>query len=291
MNPEIRFRVPESVLSLAEDVALQRGLQQDSDRSGGVSVLAREALYKELGLSETSPGCSRGRVRIWHGLNESFRRRELVEKGRSWPQSLCTDVDFDLTEASPEVRALLRSIHGEELRGYLQAPDLQSEGPATLADLEQYVRATPFAPLNSLLDWARQHGSELLRMRLEEGFEWQTLAETEWFTSRVQDWVGGEVEVEAYRPEQGLAPGWDRVHSCYPDREPTLARMRLLQEMRTKAQACQAGIRLTLVHGESHQIESRKRRKQETFEALLWQLTTPSGAQLGLLSHRNRLHP
>ena len=290
MNPEVRFRVPEHVLALAEEVASQRGLHQDGDRSGGVSNLAREAFYRELGLGiDGQSGCARGRVRVWHGLDDAFRRQELVDRGRSWPQALCTDVDFEIADASPEVRALLRSPHGEELRGYLQAPDLRTEGPARLEDLENYLRATPWTPFASLTDWARQHGSELVKMRIEEGFEWQGLAESEWFLGQVQTWVGSEVEVEEYRPEQGLAPGWDRVHSCYPDREPSIARMKMLQEMRSKAQACQVGVRLTLVLGEVHRLESRKRRRQESFEALLWQLTTPSGTQLGLLSHRRSL--
>ncbi len=94
-----------------------------------------------------------------------------------------------------------------------------------------------------------------------------------------------ELELEELRAEQSLAgEGW--VHSLYPDREPTLDRIQLLRAMRNRCQAV-TGLRLSLVSGTRDRIESRKRTSGEPFTALLWQLETPSGHQLGLLSHQS----
>lgn len=49
-NQEIRFRIPDAILVKAQQRAEALGLEGEPGKTGGVSALARRALYKELGL-------------------------------------------------------------------------------------------------------------------------------------------------------------------------------------------------------------------------------------------------
>lgn len=323
MNPEIRFRVQPEIYQLAEQRAHELGLSgPEAGRSAGVPLLARAALYQWLGLPwpgdlpqphQASPAqpqtlalpqpnagslsqalapSSVARLTVQYSYSESYRQSRLEETGEVLPRAAICVLSLDPQKASRELRRLLRLDTSGQLQGWLQLPELECEGPLTPEHLEDFLRkrnqASPSlsrqAWEHNLASWSQSHGSELLRARLEEGFSWLALAEKEWMTWRLLEALGESVEFEELRAEQSLAhPHW--VHALYPDREPDLERIQLLRVMRGKTGDI-SGLRLSLVGGTKDHVESRKRTSSTSFKALLWQLETPTGSSLGLLSHQ-----
>lgn len=302
MNPEIRFRVQPEIYELADRRAQDLGLAgAEAGKSAGVPLLARAALYQWLGLAwpddlpkpkegplpvTLAPG--KTRVTVHHSLSEDYRRRCLDSQGLALPSSATTVLEVDARTAGPEIRRSLRLDEDGHLGGALHLPEWETEGAITLQQLDEYLTARnraaePGEWQQTLASWAQEHGSELLRARMEEGFSWLTLAEHEWLHWRIQQAAGEALAFEELRAEQSLA-GPDWVHALYPDREPSLDRIQLLRRLRQKCQDIPS-LRLALVRGSRERIESRRRTSEPPFAALLWQLHTPTGRQLGLLSH------
>jgi hypothetical protein len=308
VNPEIRFRVHPDIYRMADHRAQELGLSgAEAGRSAGVPLLARAALYEWLGLpwpddlprplasppTQTSlaPGSGKAHLTVHHSLTESYRRECLEQRGAALPSATTTVLELDPRNLPRELRRCLRLDGSGQLTGLLYLPDLECNGILTASTLTDYLaRQRSLRPLqnaqeweHTLASWAQREGSELLRARLEEGFCWLPLAELEWMRRQILESVGQSIELEDLRAEQSLA-GEDWVHSLCPEREPSLERIQLLRAMRERCSAV-SGLRLTLVRGSRDQIESRKRMTGPPFTALLWQLETPSGRQLGLLSH------
>lgn len=307
MNPEIRFRVHPDIHRLAEHRAEELGLAgAEAGRSAGVPLLARAALYQWLGLPwpddlprpqqtplpMTLATGGAAMLTVHHSLSEGYRRQKLEQQGQALPAATTTVLELDPRNLARELRRCLRLDGAGRLSGLLHLPELECEGPLTPEALVEFLQARPTARAgqtaqeweHTLASWAAAHGSELLRARLEEGFSWLPLAEWEWMRWRIHEAAGESLELVELRAEQSLAgDGW--VHSVYPEREPTLERIQLLRAMRERCQSI-PGLRLSLVRGNREQIESRKRTSDPGFEALLWQLETPAGRQLGLLSHQ-----
>lgn len=310
MNPEIRFRVHPDIYQLAEHRAQELGLSgADAGRSAGVPLLARAAFYQWLGLpwpedlprpqsgpppqSSLAPAAGNSRLTVHHSLSETYRQQCLEQQGVALPSATTTVLELDPRSLPRELRRCLRLDSTGQLSGLLHLPELAWDGPVTAQGLAEFLAARqPSRPLQSvqewehtLASWAQKEGSELLRARLEEGFSWLPLAESEWMRWRILEAVAEPLDLEELRAEQSLA-GESWVHSLYPEREPTLERIQLLRAMRNRSQGV-TGLRLSLVSGTRDRIESRKRISGEPFDALLWQLETPSGHQLGLLSHQS----
>ncbi len=302
MNPEIRFRVQPDIYDLADRRAQELGLAgAEAGKSAGVPLLARAALYQWLGLAwpDDLPKPKEGprpvtlaqgtaRVTVHHSLSEEYRRQCLEVQGLALPSSATTVLEIDARTAGTEIRRSLLLDEEGRLSGALHLPEWETEGSINLAQLSQYLAARnktaePGQWQQTLASWAQDQGSELLRARMEEGFSWLTLAEHEWLHWRIQQAAGEAVTFEELRAEQSLA-GPDWVHSLYPDREPSLERIQLMRRLRQKCQDI-PGLRLALVRGSRERIESRRRTSEPPFAALLWQLHTPTGRQLGLLSH------
>jgi hypothetical protein len=307
MNPEIRFRVSPEIHQLAEQRAQQLGLSGlEAGRSAGVPLLARAALYQWLGLpwpddlprplrppqQSLAPAAKCAQLTVHHSLSETYRRQSLDQDGIALASATTTILELNPAKITRELRRCLRLDAEGRLSGVLQLPELESDGPITTAQLEQFLgRPKPESRSTldqqewqqTLADWSQTHGSKLLRARQSEGFAWQALAESEWIHWQVQRVIGQSIELEELRAEQSLA-GEPWVHSLYPDREPSLERIELLRALRAKSQEL-GGLRVTLVRGTRDQIESRKRSSGSRFSAVLWQLETPSGNQLGLVSH------
>lgn len=302
MNPEIRFRVQPEIYELADRRAQDLGLAgAAAGKSAGVPLLARAALYQWLGLAwpddlpkpkegplpvTLAPG--KTRVTVHHSLSEDYRRLCLDSQGLALPSSATTVLEVDARTAGPEIRRSLRLDEDGRLGGALHLPEWETEGAITMQQLDEYLAARnramePGEWQQTLASWAQEHGSELLRARMEEGFSWLTLAEHEWLHWRIQQAAGEALAFEELRAEQSLA-GPDWVHALYPDREPSLDRIHLLRRLRQKCQDIPS-LRLALVRGSRERIESRRRTSEPPFAALLWQLHTPTGRQLGLLSH------
>jgi len=277
VNPEIRFRVQPDIYELADRRAQDLGLAWADD-------LPKP---KEGPLPVTlAPG--KTRVTVHHSLSEDYRRQCLDSQGLALPSSATTVLEVDARTAAPEIRRSLRLNEDGHLAGSLHLPEWETEGAVTLQQLGQYLgarnrAAEPGEWQQTLASWAQENGSELLRARLEEGFSWLALAEHDWLRWRIEQAAGETLAFEELRAEQSLAgPNW--VHSLYPDREPSLERIQLLRRLRHNCQDI-PGLRLTLVKGARERIESRSRSSESPFAALLWQLHTPTGRQLGLLSH------
>ena len=305
MNPEIRFRVQPDIYELADRRAQDLGLAgADAGKSAGVPLLARAALYQWLGLAwpddlpkpKEGPPLTRGGqgqawVTVHHCLSENYRRQCLETQGLALPAAATSVVELDARKAAPEIRRCLRLDEDGRLSGTLHLPEWETEGPVDLTQITHFLaeRGATAAPLSPeewqqmLASWVEEHGSELLRARLEEGFSWLSLAEKEWLHWRIQQALGETLSFEELRAEQSLA-GPDWVHSLYPDREPSMERIQLLRKFRQKCQDV-PGLRLVLVRGCRERIESRKRSSEAPFAAVLWQLQSPSGRQFGLLSH------
>lgn len=302
MNPEIRFRVQPDIYELADRRAQELGLAgAEAGKSAGVPLLARAALYQWLGLAwpDDLPRPKEGpmpvtlaqgkaRVTVHHTLSEDYRRQCLDSQGLALPSSATTVLEVDARTAAAEIRRALRLDEEGRLGGSLHLPEWETEGSVTLQQLGTYLAARnktaePAEWQQTLASWAQDHGSVLLRARMEEGFSWLNLAEQEWLHWRIQEAAGEAVAFEELRAEQSLA-GPDWVHALYPDREPSLDRIQLLRRLRQKCQDIPS-LRLTLVRGSRERIESRRRTSEPPFAALLWQLHTPTGHQLGLLSH------
>jgi len=306
MNPEIRFRVYPDIYELADRRAQELGLAgAEAGKSAGVPLLARAALYQWLGLAwpedlpkpkegpvpMVSLGQGQAQLTVHHSLSENYRRHCLESQGLALPTTTTTLLEVDARSASGEIRRSLRLDDSGRLSGSLHLPEWETEGAIGLEQLSQYLaaRSTTSKPASAgewqttLASWAQEQGSELLRARLEEGFAWLNLAEHEWFHWRIQQAAGEAVAYEELRAEQSLA-GPDWVHALYPDREPSLERIHLLRRLRQKCQDV-SGLRLALVRGSRERIESRRRTSEPPFSALLWQMHTPSGRQLGFLSH------
>jgi hypothetical protein len=307
MNPEIRFRVSPEIHQLAEQRAQQMGLSGlEAGRSAGVPLLARAALYQWLGLAwpedlprplrppqqSLAPASKGAQLTVHHSISENYRRESLEHDGVALPSATTTILELNPAGITRELRRCLRLDAEGRLSGVLQLPELESDGPLTTKLLEQFLqRKNQQQPSSltqrdwqqTLTEWTGLHGSELLRARLSEGFSWQALAESEWMNWQIREVIGQTIEIEELRAEQSLA-GEPWVHSLYPDREPSLQRIELLRALRNRAQGL-AGLRVTLVRGTRDQIESRKRSSGTPFSAVLWQLETPSGNQLGLVSH------
>lgn len=307
MNPEIRFRVHPDIYRLAEHRSEELGLAgAEAGRSAGVPLLARAALYQWLGLpwpddlprpQQTAPPTSlapagAALLTVHHSLTEEYRRQELEQQGRALPSAMTTALELEPRSLPRELRRCLRLDGSGRLTGLLHLPELESPGPVTAELVADFLRARQSAPPtqspqeweHTLASWAASYGSELLRARLEEGFSWLPLAEWEWMRWRIHQVVGEPLELEELRAEQSLA-GESWVHCVYPEREPGLERIQLLRAMRSSCQAV-PGLRLTLVNGQRQSIDSKKRTTEGAFSALLWQLETPTGRLLGLLSHQ-----
>ncbi len=309
MNPEIRFRVSLDIYGLAEHRAQELGLSgAEAGRSAGVPLLARAALYHWLGLAwpEDLPrpqmslapsGLSLSHtglaeLTVHHALSEAYRRECLEKKGQGLALTTTTVLQLEPAKLPRLLRRCLRLDDKGGLSGMLHLPELESDGPLTVEALCQFLtsRATLPTPQSAqdwehtLASWAQAEGSELLRARIEEGFSWLALAESEWIRWQIHQAVGDPLDLEALRAEQSLA-GEDWIHTLVPDREPSLERIQLLRAMRAKVS--DLGIRLTLVRGARSHIGTRSRTAGEPFAALLWQMDTPSGGQLGLLSHHS----
>ena len=308
MNPEIRFRVHPDIYQMADHRAEELGLSgADAGRSAGVPLLARAALYQWLGLpwpedlprpqiglvphTSLAPQDGRATLTVHHSLSESYRRECLEQRGVALPSATTSVLLLDPSRLPRELRRCLRLEGNGQLAGLLHLPELESEGEVSPELLTEFLRQRQQpVPLqkaedweHTLASWSEEHGSELLRARLEEGFSWLAVAESEWMRWRIQKAVGEELELEELRAEQSLA-GEPWVHSVYPDREPPLERIQLLRAMRQQSSSIE-GLRLSLVRGTRDRIDSRKRSSGEPFRAILWQLATPSSRQLGLLSH------
>lgn len=299
MNPEIRFRVSPEIHSLAEQRAEELGLSgAGAGRSAGVPLLARAALYQWLGLPwpedlprplsvPMSPHPSRAQLSVHHSWSDNYRRQVLFETGQALAETAVTQLELEPQGLSRRLKQCLRLEPSGGLRGTLYVPELQCDGPLQVEELDAFLQSQAALPdprqwEHSLASWSQEHGSELLRARLEEGFAWLNLAESEWMVWRIQE-AAGSCGAEPLRAEQSLA-GQDWVHSVYPDREPALERIQLLRQMRSRC-ADLGGLRLTLVRGTRDRIESRRRTAGAPFLALLWQLYTPAGQSLGVLTH------
>lgn len=304
MNPEIRFRVQPEIYGLAEQRAQDLGLAgADAGKSAGVPLLARAALYQWLGLAwpedlpkpRQGPLPARGQGQAWvtvhHCLSETYRRQCLDTQGLALPAATTTVLEVDARTTPLDIRRCLRLDQEGRLSGSLHLPEWETEGPIDLLQLTRFLadRQAAAVPLDSgewkqmLASWAEDQGSELLRARLEEGFAWLALAEQEWLHWRIEQALGEPVVFEELRAEQTLA-GPDWVHSLYPDHEPDLDRIQLLRKVRQRCQDI-PGLRLVLVRGCRERIESRRRSSEAPFSALLWQMHSPGGRQLGLLTH------
>ncbi|MBS2035911.1 hypothetical protein JST97_13060 [bacterium] len=304
MNPEIRFRVQPEIYQMADRRAQDLGLSgAEAGKSAGVPLLARAALYQWLGLAwpEDLPRPKEGPPRVLpqgqacvtvhHSLSENYRRLCLEVQGQALPAACVTMLELDARSAPADIRRCLRLDEEGRLSGTLHLLEWETEGPVDLQQLNRFLaeRGANCSPLEAgewqqmLASWSQEHGSELLRARLEEGFSWLALAEQEWLDWRIQQALGERLSFEELRAEQSLA-GPDWVHSLYPDREPSLERIQLLRGIRLKCQEI-PGLRLALVKGSRERIESRRRTSEPPFTAVLWQLHSPTGRQIGLLSH------
>lgn len=235
MNPEIRFRVPKHVLTLAQERAQQYGLTSGKGRTGGASQLARGALYTALGLSlpgdlhqlqaqsfETVRQARSGfsekpgqmRIEVHHRVDPSFRKTKALQERKPVAARTTTVFEFEqgelpdflvpyivLTEdgypyaslnleggLSPRRKALgeLVSAQQECTLGELEAclKKLRKSEDERLKR-EKRLQARTEKGTQILEKWLRQHGSDLLKARHSEGFEWLQLGCDEYCLARL----------------------------------------------------------------------------------------------------------
>jgi hypothetical protein len=143
-----------------------------------------------------------------------FSVREYVDGNRR-PE------DARLAATLLEAEALAAKMTAE-LRAEKEAERQENERLAAIKKAEHE------AGVNALREWAVAHGSELLRARIEDGFEWKGLAEQEYSRAAV-DALGIDAEEVSDTPAGFL----------YEDSEerttPTLAEIALLRRIRSKA--------------------------------------------------------
>lgn len=260
MNPEIRFRVPDEVYRAAEEMAQELGFgPTSSGRTGGVSKLARLALVALLdlplpedahliqsgvfaGLRAAQEGKGTVRVQVLHRVDNDFRKQAVLGGRGPVPETATTVFELAPEAVPPELVPHLgltpEGVAYASLRldGY--------GGPATLvsrseqASLDE-VRDCLGGPAR-LRQWALEQGSELLRTRLEEGFEWRELALREFSAARLEE---AGLKPKRYLPETvGLAPGGEAPLRLLRVQEPGLESLRRLREVRSRLPDGKAGL-------------------------------------------------
>ncbi len=292
MNPEIRFRVPQHVLCLAEDRAVELGLDRRKGRTGGVSEFARGALYCALDLalpgdlhqlqqsafagirrrrSALTSDDPRLRVEVHHRVDQEYRKSEAIRRGRPVPARSTTVFEFEVGRL-PHLLAPYVLLSEE---GYPYV-ELNLEGPlsprpkalaemtsateeATLEELETTLRGLHKAEKERqkkrrdreersrkgrqiLEAWAGKRGSRLLRARLENGFEWLSLAAEEHAREHLAK-VGVKDAVVANLTTslEGQAASY---HDIRPQPEPALETIERLTELR---KAEEPGLRFSVI--------------------------------------------
>lgn len=278
MNPEIRFRVPKHVHQLANDRAVELGLQSGKGRTGGASELARGALYAALGLGlpEEMEGVSDDRLEalrahrpgddgaflaltVHHRVGLKYRRESALERGEPVASRATTEFRFpqgqlphwlipylSLTDSGKPFAVL-------NLEGSLSPRKhvlglLESAGPKlTLKELSECLerlvakrerqakdeaeRAAQMARGKEILkSWVAHKGSELLRERLEGGFEWLSLAAEEYSRRHLE--TLGITEPVLLPQMQSLASGDLEFTEVLPCRDPQLATMKALRRLK-----------------------------------------------------------
>ena len=310
MNPEIRFRVNDDIYSRAEEVAERLGFAgKDAGRSAGVPLLARAAFYdwlglpwpqdlpqplrasnREISLAPGEPGAL-VRLTITHQVREGARWTSALEGDRALPLLCHTTLCCPPHELPVVVKPYVRLDDQGDLGGQLRLLDLMSlEERLTWEELERYLhdrigarkskRASGWE--ETLRQWALQSGSDWLKARLEEGFEWMDLGEQEWAQFQVDACLQGESPLQAVQDQQSLGQAQD-FDALLPDRQPSWSRIQLLRTMR--ARLGDEAIRLSLVQGHKERVEARRRSANRPFLALLWQVELPSGRGHSFMSH------
>ncbi|MGE0496103.1 MAG: hypothetical protein AB7S38_43260 [Vulcanimicrobiota bacterium] len=232
------------------------------------------------------------RFEVHHKLDDGFRREEMLRTARPVPARTTTVFEFEAGSVpdflAPMVRLAEDGLPLTELNfegEYSSRPDCLGElvtagGQATLAEVEAAVAAYQQGQAaravrqrsrqqqrergaEQLERWLREHGSELLCARHQEGFEWLTLAQREFAEQQLRASGLEEFTLVDETVELGGERAW--LFHLRPAREPGLEAITTLRSLR---QRLDPSIQTTLVAGGE---------PRHAFEAVAMVVPTPLG--------------
>ena len=231
------------------------------------------------------------RVDIHHRVDDKFRKAEALRRGVNIPSRQTSVFEFPQGELPhflvPYLTVCDQGIPYVEInlegrlspRPHAQGELVTAQEHATLVELdaalkrirrEKAKRKRELAEReehlrlgqSKLKIWSQIHGSELLRARIDNGFEWVSLANREHAELHLRS-----LEIEDFVPLElsvTLAPSQSPYRNVRPQTEPTLASIEALQ---TFQEMEETGLKFSLVlcEDESHQ----------TLEAVAITIATP----------------
>ncbi|MBI3929373.1 MAG: hypothetical protein HY319_27755 [Armatimonadetes bacterium] len=273
MNQEIRFRVSSEHYRLAEEKAVAWFGYRQRGRHTAVSNLARAALLRTLGvplpqelnclppmgsvMAEDTPI----RLTVRFRVDPDYRKRRLLVDGVRLPSVACHEFAFS-PGSVPDVLWPYLEVTAQGARGSVDLSGwegslaelrVREDQPSLDQALDILDRLEPPTPRpdaedleagrGELESWARTEGSELLRARLEEGFEWLELARQEWALERVRQFGPWSGTLSSFDEPGRLGAENPSPHSLSPCHEPALEQIERLREIRRRL-AGRAEVRL-----------------------------------------------
>lgn len=233
------IEVDVSVLTQDDRAIMARYLAERRKDGAPVADLYQESLFNSIEVLHPTPDglfraiLAREEKRLAAEREQAAYTQRAAEREAAQRQESAERLEREIAEflADPTKRAT--SLSPVKLGAY-GSPVVPDDHPAAIEARRRYAadeaakKAAAEARLTAMREFVEASGSELLRARLAEGFEWQALAEQEWFAHNTPPEFGslhgsengrGFDEADRNSPSLDEITAWRAVRAEHPSVE------------------------------------------------------------------------